>query len=647
MPATQFVLPAFLGKETLKDYIFFSDSDTATLHFENAAESLDPSLDPCSPVNQKASPLKVEIRLEQPGEMPFIEPRGLADEVFFLYPQEKRDVQIRLRRLLEDFNIDPATESRLLGATLSLRGTTVNPQTGQEVVVFDQSQFLYRLFDVADANHIDETLDFERTLADGGGDVVRNKPLSLVMPEEARPTIEAPFPFTFVDFAGGLVPDSLLYDPPTPGEDLAALEIISPNGPVGTITLHGIAVAPQTVAFSRDAFRDALALIVDQSLPAAILADRDEFNLAFPDSDDPTFEGIVETLYLNAVSAFENVGFGFDVFVASAIDIVDGTAGSMHITPYSTLGGGPDLAGSDNPTFVGASPFDDLKRGDFDEMVADRARTSLPGEKFLFSQLVNNSPNDPHFNVDKGEVDYQGSVLDLDHMTTELGAAADVQDLFVRRLANTMVHETAHTLGAIHTRTATEAYVVGDVMGPSNQKFSSFSSRHSAIIKMALGVPVPDSEFQETFDYYEQTIPLEVADGVPFFPGSPSVLDGPLVEAPFLDIFAGPIVLAEPLPDRVRVVDFGSTVADGPGGDSATVTLHLFSNGDQDLTISTDLAGRGRGRVLDRGGEPAAARAPAARPQRPPARSLHPRHHPALRPGGGRRGSAGLADREQ
>ncbi len=178
VPATQFVFPVFLDEDTLKDYLFFSDSDGAALHFENAAAPLDPSSDPCSPPNQKASPLKVELQLEQPQDMVFIEPRGLAEETFFLYPGEERDIPVMLRRLLEHFNIDPAKENRLLGATLALRGTIVNPETGTEVVVFEfHSIYLYRLFDIADADHIDGTLDFERTLADAGGGVVRDKPL--------------------------------------------------------------------------------------------------------------------------------------------------------------------------------------------------------------------------------------------------------------------------------------------------------------------------------------------------------------------------------------------------------------------------------------------------------------------------------------
>jgi hypothetical protein len=583
VPATQFVFPAFLDDETLKDYLFFSDSDTATLHFENAAESLDPSSDPCSLVNQKASPLKVEIRLEQPEEMPFIEPRGLADEVFFLYPQEERDVPIRLRRLLEDFNIDPAMESRLLGATLSLRGTTVNPQTGQEVVVFEQSQFLYRLFDVADAQHIDETLDFERTLADGTGGLVRDKPLRLVMPDEARPTFAVPGgPFRF-----GNVGDTTVvqFDPATAGEHVASLELASSNGPVGDIDLHGTAAARQTVAFSRAAFRDALALVVDQV--AGLLTARRAFILSFPDSDgdlersdDPAFDGIVNTMYDMAVSGAEDIAYGFDVFVDSAMTFVDGTAGSMHVTPFSTIGGGPDFAL--DPDAIGVSPFADFKRNAFNEMVADRENTSLPGEKFLFSRLVNNSPTDPD------PVGYQGAALDIDLLTAGWSVVDpdEIHTRFANRIANTMAHELGHNLGAIHTRSASQAYIAGDLMGAGGgtQMVFTFSDRHRALVKMALGVPATDAEFQATFDYYVQTVPLET--DLPFAPEALTLPGRPLVDAPMLEVFAAPVVVGQPVPEPVRTVDFGSIVADGAGGQSITTTLHLFSDGDQDLTIS-------------------------------------------------------------
>ncbi len=215
-------------------------------------------------------------------------------------------------------------------------------------------------------------------------------------------------------------------------------------------------------------------------------------------------------------------------------------------------------------------------------MVDDRERTSLLGEKFLFSQLLNNSPNDPH-----GSLPYEGMVVDLDTLTAGPWGAGDIPNTFLRLLANVMAHEAGHNLGAIHTRTTDEGYVAGDIMGFANQPFATFSSRHSAIIKMALGVPVSDQEYQKTFDYYVATIPLETRDEVPFFPGSESEAEGDFLQAPFLDIFDGPVVLGEPLPDHVRLVDLGSTVADGAGGDSASVTIHLFSNGAQDLTVTS------------------------------------------------------------
>ncbi len=136
------------------------------------------------------------------------------------------------------------------------------------------------------------------------------------------------------------------FDPVTAGEHAGRLTVVSPNGPVGDINLHGTAAATQTVAFPRAAFRDALALIVDHSGDG-----QEDFVAIFPDSDDdgqrsddPAFEGIVNTFYNTAVSVFEDIAYGFDPFVDSAMTIVDGTAGSMHITPFSTFGGGPDLA---------------------------------------------------------------------------------------------------------------------------------------------------------------------------------------------------------------------------------------------------------------------------------------------------------------
>ena len=223
----------------------------------------------------------------------------------------------------------------------------------------------------------------------------------------------------------------------------------------------------------------------------------------------------------------------------------------------------------------------DFKRQAFSEMVHDLHQTSLPEEKFLFSRLLNNSPTDPD------PVGYEGAALDIDAMTVGWDQVEDpdtIQPRFVNYVAGAMSHELGHNLGAIHTRSATQAYIPGDVMGAGGgtKTLPTFSDRHRAVIKMALGVPVTDAEFKATFDYYVKMVPIETTH--PFAP-EPLAPGEPLVDAPLLEVFAAPVAVGQPVPERVTTVDFGSIVADGVGGQSMATTLHLFSDGDRDLTI--------------------------------------------------------------
>ena len=321
---TKFVLPVFFDDETFRDHLFFSDSDGASLHFENAATKLVPDAEPCASVNLVASPLEVTIKIKQPDEMSFVDSRGL-DETFLLYPEEQRDIPIRLRRLLEDFNIDPATENRLLGATVSLRGTVHNPETGVEVVMFDQE-----IFSTGCSTWRTRITSTRRwTRAHAGRRHRRRRARQALAPRDARrgPADDcgARRAFRF-----GTVGDTTIvqFDPATAGEHSGRLELSSSNGPVGNIDLHGTASAKQVVAFSRAAFRDALALVVDSG-SGPFPTSRDAFIVTFPDSDidglrsdDPAFDGIVNTIYDMAVSGFENVVYGFDAVVNSAINIV-------------------------------------------------------------------------------------------------------------------------------------------------------------------------------------------------------------------------------------------------------------------------------------------------------------------------------------
>ena len=574
---TEFVMPEFTHDDTFKDHYFASDSGSFNLHFENAAAMLVPNLLPCNPLNLKASPLEVEIELKQASSGKFID--GLKEkETFLLYPEEKRDIDVRMRSLLTPDNVDGQMNSRLYGAEIKLKGTYVNPQTGVRIGVFDQSLYVYRFWDIADGSRTDSTLGFERTLADGSGQVTRPKTVDGVMPDSAAPTIE----LNSEAFAlNSNLPDSfeVVFDPDAPDDKvMGSIPVTSPNGEmVGALNLEGKAVSVTNIVFKRAQFIAELGEVADFDF-----AEWAQFQSIFPAdsdsdgmrSDEAGFDAVANDIYDQIVAKVENPSYAFTPEIAAAVSVTPSGSGTQVNTELQL--------NDDDSLFLEQTGFAEAPRADFAEeaffdMLDEEDSLSTAEEHFRFVSFVNQDPVDA-----ADDFSYTGALLYMQKLVHRLRTTPNPVPQFVQSFTHAIAHEVGHSLGMIHTRNATHDYLLGDIMGklgPVPQSFKQFASQFHGVVKAAVGVPFAPNEYIVSRDYYEKTLPLP-----PSVPGNlPENSD--LVPKQ-LSVYALPVELNQAVPDLVTNVAFNQVIADGAGGQSQTVTVHLFNDGLESLTIS-------------------------------------------------------------
>ena len=212
--------------------------------------------------------------------------------------------------------------------------------------------------------------------------------------------------------------------------------------------------------------------------------------------------------------------------------------------------------------------------------------TSLAQEEFRFTQVTNRSysDNDGRQTAVHENVNILASYVQ--------GRA----DLFSTLFANAITHEVGHDLGAIHLRDRVEDYIDGDVMGTNGSSSAPATFvTFAPLVKDALGVPVTDAEHTAIWNYYKKWEVFEKYDHnnapLPQPGDDPSDL---AIGGSVLTVYGGPLVRGGPSPIAVTQADLGSTTADGSGGQSSTIQLHLVNDGDQDLSIS-DVALRNAG----------------------------------------------------
>jgi hypothetical protein len=99
----------------IQDYYFSTDTGSFRLAFGNAAKPIDPSQNPCSPVNDQATSLIVQITVDG---FPTAFLDGLASQTFTLEPGQQQYREVSLKKLL--VNLQNIPNDRLYGVTIHL-----------------------------------------------------------------------------------------------------------------------------------------------------------------------------------------------------------------------------------------------------------------------------------------------------------------------------------------------------------------------------------------------------------------------------------------------------------------------------------------------------------------------------------------------
>ena len=518
----------------VQDYLFVDDGGSVTLQFSNQTEET----------------VTVEIGFDPQTASAFLE--DLPEQsTISLAPGTQRTLDFFVKDLLDPAAVDAATENILYGAKF---GVSASSSSGS---LFDRDMFVYRLFDIADDDHTDGSIDFEKTFNDDRGGVLQAKPLKFALLDEARPSLSLASatanpgadPIHFGVTAGDSDSDpQIQFDPARQdaqviiGEQTDALVITAPgasssasgNG-VGHLQLRGTAVGKQTVLFSKQDFTDAVAEFVDQSLdrsPSGFIIPSDFTNFFPADtngnhqrSDEVGFQAKVDSLYQTIVAGVKQIFRGVDPTAADALEIVDAADG---------LG---ILIGIDNPLLnhdptndpnacsadIACAYWTDFGKADFQSLVAEAETTSLTQEQFRFDRITNRSFSDPELldpvesNEDaEREIVFSAPrpfavTMNLDQVLVNLPQFGLTEAAFANAFANTLAHEIGHVLGAIHLRTREEEAIAGGVMGffDTSGNLLSFSDSLAPIVKFALGLPVALQEFTTVYDYYNSVIDLE------------------------------------------------------------------------------------------------------------------------------------------
>ncbi|MHB8520202.1 MAG: Ig-like domain-containing protein, partial [Limisphaerales bacterium] len=346
----------------LGDYYFKDDNGTFTLSFGNAAQPIDPSKDPCNPENDRATPLIVVVTVEGQANDFLI---GLSSQTFSLEPGEQQSIQVTVKQLLTQDNIVTALANRLYGVKVHIaafKGDVEGNAAGDPLI--NQDLYVYRFFDIADNNHTDGQVDFEKTFVDGIGGVFQEQNLDLRMPASAMPTfsLQSTGSVFGVDYEwrGGII----RFDPLSTGARTDSLQLTAPDGNNnGSIQLQGKGIEAQRVLFSETDFTNTIKKLVDAR---PVIANISDFVNLFPAdsngnglrSDEAGFQGVVDGLYTSVVAKIQSTFSQVTPAAQQALDIVNSDVGTgilLSFTLGSSITGTSIGYGSGNTGSTGGS----------------------------------------------------------------------------------------------------------------------------------------------------------------------------------------------------------------------------------------------------------------------------------------------------
>ncbi len=220
----------------------------------------------------------------------------------------------------------------------------------------------------------------------------------------------------------------------------------------------------------------------------------------------------------------------------------------------------------------------DFDRAAFEDL--DAGDTPVTGKRFMMSTATNRSATDNGTDA---------IVTNLDILAQYVASSFDFGTL----LGNAVTHEVGHDLGAIHFRSSSSGYIVGDVMGSDGSSSGAVVTfqKLAPIVKFALGVPVNLQETRSIFKYYDAMMPLEKYrfNSAGYRSGG-NVRHGngdedTRIDGSVLRLISSPIEVGKSMPTEVTQIDLGAVIADGAGNESKSADVWLFNDGDEPLTI--------------------------------------------------------------
>jgi hypothetical protein len=478
----------------LHDYLLTKDEDAFTLSLGNAANKQVAGEDPCSPANIRATPLIITFGKAGPVSE-FLDDATLPS--LMLLPGQQRNVVIKMKKLLTPERISKATANALYGASLHIVGY----RNGSSTLFLDKTIYVYRLFDIADNNHTDGIIDFEKTFRDGPGGVSKTRDLILNMPVTVVPTFKVQddpatatederSDFSVQTKAGSQV--AMIFDPVLHGVTggqretpiKADVQVVSPNNQIaGIISLRGLGLSPQVILFPKSGFQSALATLIDQNpLPANVRGFANLFPPDGPDagtllSDESGFRPQADFIYSEVANKIPLAFLALSQPVGANISplIVLDATGPQGQLIFSTFYN-PSLPGG--TTSCGASALACATWADFYNSVlpsVSQSGLSAPQRRWLFDSLVNRSYSDPNSAIRSSGS--QAVTLYLDAMAANQNNLAE----FIPEVSNGLVHEIGHNLGAIHLRDRFRDYIWGDhdVMGKGDPNRTVLQQYHT------------------------------------------------------------------------------------------------------------------------------------------------------------------------
>ena len=596
-PATHDIdVPPVLQTSGIKDYFFPKDSGTMNLSFANNAAKINPNSDACSTENVRATPLLVEVSLDDASAVQFLD--GVHQQTFSLEPQQVGNINGTVHALLGQ--ISTYSADRLYGLKIHMHTHWVD-KNGVDHNLDGQMPatdiYAYRFLDIADNRHDDGKMDFPRIAAGVG--FTQKEGLTYYGDAAAKPQKIAVGTGTDFSVAG----DQIQFTPTTTGTLNDVLTITAPDAKdVGKVNLSGVGLALQNVFFSESEFSARVAALVDAS---PVVAGTQRLVDMFPDTDGngsrttgvdkAFFDATVLQLFNDITVQFYVTMLGVDSTSLSTLTLVNGTPGTGDKVNLRNVAiGGAPYTGS------AAAVWADFGIDYFlTSIVPNEANMSKPQIQYLFDGLFNRSVSDNSGSafVPGGS----GLIVNVDKMVAGAAGAAPAgaaafRSTLVNQFASTIGHEFGHLLGAIHQRTNSAPYSSNYLMGLGTllTTIPAIGPDFINVFKAGLGIPSTAGEFQTAYNYYklqannDYTIAGQAYafnNGGNPVPGPGHLIDEGDLPA-YLAVVDGPADDHQP-PNVVGNLDFGTVNADGAGGALASKTVWLFNTGNHPLHLSS------------------------------------------------------------